>query len=174
MAIASPTRRTRLNELGLGYSPTTPSTSTLTRIEVIITVAITGPIAPPIILMSLVEAEEIPVSCLGVREMIMLIKVTGRSAAPIPNRNSDPAISDDVEWNNVTNKNETDIISMAGINNLVLSECRFANITPNTGPNTNTANERGNCSRPTASGSSPRPEPGGAAPNWGIAVIMMY
>ena len=140
----------------------------------IITVAITGPIAPPIILMSLVEAEEIPVSCLGVREMIMLIKVTGRSAAPIPNRNSDPAISDDVEWNNVTNKNETDIITMPGINNLVLSECRFANITPNTGPNTNTANERGNCSRPTASGSSPRPEPGGAAPNWGIAVMMMY
>ena len=37
----------------------------------------------------------------------MLIKVTGRSAAPIPNRNSDPATSDEVEWNNVTNKNES-------------------------------------------------------------------
>ena len=99
--------------------------------------------------MSLVAAEEIPVSSFGVREMIMLISVMGRSAAPIPNRNSDPATSDDVEWNNVTNKNETDIISMAGTNNLVLSECRFANNCPNTGPNINTANEKGNCSRPT-------------------------
>ena len=120
------------------------------------------------------EAEEIPVSCLGVREMIMLIKVTGRRAAPIPNRNSDPVTAEEVEWNNVTNKNETDITRKPGINNLVLSECRFANIIPNKGPNINTANERGNCSRPTASGSSPRPEPTGAAPNWGIAVMMMY
>jgi hypothetical protein len=62
----------------------------LTRIEVTITVAITGPIAPPIILISLVAAEEIPVSSFGVRAMIIFINVTGKSEAPIPNRNSDP------------------------------------------------------------------------------------
>src|SRR5215216_2733044 len=100
-----------LNAVGLGYSPTSPFSSMFTSIDVMITVAITGPIAPPIILISLVAAEEIPVSSLGVREIIMLISVMGRSAAPIPNRNSDPATSDDVKWNNVTNKNETDIIS---------------------------------------------------------------
>jgi hypothetical protein len=85
-----PTINTILNAVGLGYWPTLPSTSMLTRIEVTITVAITGPIAPPIILISLVAAEEIPVSSLGVREMIMFINVTGISAAPIPNIKSEP------------------------------------------------------------------------------------
>ena len=52
----------------------------VTRIEFTITVAITGPMAPPIILISLVAAEEIPVSSLGVSAIIMLINVTGKSA----------------------------------------------------------------------------------------------
>lgn len=95
--IANPPIKTRLNARGLGYSPTLPSTSILTRIEVIIAVAITGPMAPPIILISLVEAEEIPVNSLGVRAIMILINVTGISAAPIPNRNSDPETLDDVE-----------------------------------------------------------------------------
>src|SRR5215203_2960348 len=94
---ARPTRKTMLNAVGLGYSPTLPSTSMLTSIDDMITVAISGPIAPPMILISLVEADEIPVSSFGVKEIMMFIRVIGKSAAPIPNRNSEPAIPDAVD-----------------------------------------------------------------------------
>ena len=36
--------------------------------------------------------------------MIMLISVTGNSAAPIPNRNSEAVTSADVSWNIVASK----------------------------------------------------------------------
>ena len=80
---------------------------------------------------------------------MMLIKVIGKSAAPIPNRKSDDATFDEVEWNNVTSKNDTDMIAILGTSNFVLSLCLLANITPNTGPNANTANDRGSCNKPT-------------------------
>jgi hypothetical protein len=112
-----------------------------------------------------VAADDMPVDSLGVRAMIILINVTGTSAAPIPNRKSDPVIPEDVEWYNVMIKNDADIITIPGINNFVFSSRLFTINIPNTGPNISIANERGNCSRPVPLGSSPRPEPSGAAPN---------
>ena len=85
--------KTILKAVGLGYWPVVPSTSIGIRIDDMITIAITGPIAPPIILVSLVAAEDMPVKSLGVRAMIILISVTGKSAAPIPKRKSDAVTS---------------------------------------------------------------------------------
>ena len=87
--------------------------------------------------------EDIPVNSLGVSAMIMLISVTGNSAAPIPNRNSEAVTSADVSWNIVASKKDTDIITMLGTSNFVLSLRFFANNTPKTGPNINTANDNG-------------------------------
>ena len=124
-----------------------------------ITVAITGPIAPPIILISLVAAEDIPVSSLGVRAIIILISVTGKSAAPIPKMKSDAVTSAEVLWNIVTSKKDIDMITILGMSSIVLSLCFFASNNPKTGPNINTAKDKGSCNNPTRSASSPRPDP---------------
>jgi hypothetical protein len=72
---------------------------------------ITGPIAPPTILIIFVTAEEIPVYSLGENEMIVLINVVGNSAPAIPNIKSAQLIASDEEWNNKSNKNETAAIT---------------------------------------------------------------
>ena len=55
-----------------------------------ITVTMTGPIAPPTILIIFVAAEEIPVYSLGVNEIFVLFNVRGKIAPVIPNRNRPP------------------------------------------------------------------------------------
>ena len=84
IVMTSPTIKRMLNVTGLGYVPSTLST-VISIVDVArITVVITGPIAPPTILIIFVIADEIPVYSLGVMPMITLIKVVGKSAPAIP------------------------------------------------------------------------------------------
>jgi hypothetical protein len=135
---------------------------------------ITGPIAPPTILIIFVTAEEIPVYSLGENEIIVLINVVGNSAPAIPNKKSPPLIDCDVEWNNKSNKNETAAITMPGTNNFKLSPLLFAIINPKIGPKIIIDRPKANCRSPTFSGSSPNPDGEGAAPNCGMPVITIY
>ena len=110
-----------LNATGLGIISSTLSTVIETVTDVKITVVITGPIAPPTILIIFVTAEEIPVYSLGENEIIVLINVVGNSAPAIPNIKSAPLIDCDVEWKSKSNKNETAVITMPGTNNFIFS-----------------------------------------------------
>src|SRR5678816_3537205 len=74
--------------------------------DVIITVVITGPIAPPIILSILVEAEEIPVYCVGVSPMMVTMTVFGIIALAIPKIKRPVLIPGGAEWKNKRIKNE--------------------------------------------------------------------
>ena len=70
----------------------------------------TGPIAPPTILIMFVMAEQIPVYSLGVNPMVVLFNVFGKSAPAIPKINRLPLMPCDVEWKNKSNKNEMAVI----------------------------------------------------------------
>ena len=94
----------------------------------------TGPIAPPTILIIFVAAEEIPVYSLGVNEILVLFNVRGRRAPAIPNRNRPPLTACDVEWNSVSNKNEMAEIRMPGTSSFVFSPFLFPMSNPKTGP----------------------------------------
>ena len=91
-----------------------------------ITVVITGPIAPPTILIIFVTAEEIPVYSLGVNAMLVLINVFGKSAPAIPKIKRLPFTPCDEEWKNKSNKNEIAVIPIPGTNNFKLSPLLFA------------------------------------------------
>jgi hypothetical protein len=68
--------------------------------DVKITVVITGPIAPPIILIIFVMAKGISVYSSGVNSMLVLINVLGKSAPAIPKIRRLPFIPCDEEWKN--------------------------------------------------------------------------
>ena len=70
----------------------------------------TGPIAPPTILIMFVIAEEIPVYSLGVNPMVVLFNVFGKSAPAIPKIKRLTLTPCDVEWKNKSNKNEMAVI----------------------------------------------------------------
>ena len=122
---------------------------------------ITGPIAPPTILIIFVAAEDIPVYSLGVNEMIVLVNMTGKSAPAIPNKKRQPATDLGVAWNNRSNKNEIVMITMPGTINFKLKPFLNAR-SPNIGPKIIAARPKGNCRKPTFSGSSPSPDGSGA------------
>jgi hypothetical protein len=139
-----------------------------------ITVVITGPIAPPTILIIFVTAEPIPVYSLGVNPMVVLVNVIGKSAPAVPNTKRAPLIDCDVEWKNKSNKNEMAVIIIPGTSNFKLSPLLFAIINPKTGPKIIIDRPKDSCRNPTFSGSSPNPDGGGADPNCGMPVIMKY
>ncbi|MGB6592788.1 MAG: hypothetical protein WA323_02115 [Candidatus Nitrosopolaris sp.] len=121
IAITTPTANIMLNAAGLGQLFATLSTVIETVTDARITVVITGPIAPPTILIIFVAAEEIPVYSLGVNEVIVLINVIGNNAPAIPNKKRPPLIDCDVKWNNKSNTYEIAAIIMPGTNNFKLS-----------------------------------------------------
>ena len=163
IAITSPIPKIMLNATGLGILSSTLSTVIETVTDVKITVVITGPIAPPTILIIFVTAEEIPVYSLGENETIVLINVVGNSAPAIPNIKSAPLIDCDVEWKSKSNKNETAVIAMPGTNNFVFSPLLFAIINPKIGPKIIIDRPKANCRSPTWVGSSPNPDGEGSS-----------
>ena len=113
-----------------------------------ITVTMTGPIAPPTILIIFVAAEEIPVYSLGVNEIFVLFNVRGKRAPAIPNRNRPPLTACDVEWNSVSNKNEMAEIRMPGTSSFVFSPFLFPINSPKTGPKIIIDKPNANCNSP--------------------------
>jgi hypothetical protein len=134
--------------------------------DVNITVVITGPIAPPTILIMFVIAEEIPVYSLGVNSMLVLINVFGKSAPAIPKIKRLAFTPCDEEWKNKSNKNEIAVIPTPGTNSFKLSLFLFATSNPKTGPKIIIDRPKGSCKNPTFSGSNPNPNGVGGSQLW--------
>ena len=149
----------------------TLSTVTETVTDARITVVITGPIAPPTILIIFVTAEEIPVYSSGVNKMFVVFNVIGKSAPAIPNIKRAPLIDCDVEWKNKSNKNEIAQLLFQVPTTFRLSPLLLAIINPKIGPKIIIDRPKANCRSPTFTGSSPNPDGGGADPNCGMPVI---
>ena len=138
-----------LNVSGLGYVPSTLSTVIFIVDIPRITVVITGPIAPPTILIIFVIAEEIPVYSLGVMPMITLIKVVGKSAPAIPKIKREAFMPPEEEWKNKSIINVMAEIPIPGTNNFKLRCLLFAINIPKTGPKIIIERPKANCKSPT-------------------------
>ena len=141
----APIKNIILNAISLGIGSAEPAEEGTTK-SVKNTPEITGPMAPPIILMVAFVAETIPVASFGVWRSIRF----GTSVIKTPpkaNPNRTSAVSTGVEWNRY--RKTIPIVSIIPPGTMKFKLPRLIAMKPTIGPRITNKSACGNCSNPT-------------------------